>query len=179
MGHGTIPNIKIRHLRNIPHPRPGKRTTFTALTPHLIRACANVAESVKTSQYAPLRSPYAMSTVSASADDKASGPFRLCEGLTFPSRERVASPGRLQSQRVHLDCQYGIRSQKPYMVWFWGPNSIWQFRWTLWEYYTRHRCRRLGGSKSSDLQSNYKNGVYLQIKDMWAIMLDTLEVQVI
>ena len=27
-------------------------------------------------------------------------------------------------QRVHLDCQYGIRTQKPYMVWFLGPDSI-------------------------------------------------------
>ena len=28
------------------------------------------------------------------------------------------------SQRVHLDCQYGIRAQKPYRVWYLGPNSI-------------------------------------------------------
>ena len=27
------------------------------------------------------------------------------------------------AQRVQLDCHYGIRAQKTYMAWFFGPNS--------------------------------------------------------
>ena len=44
------------------------------------------------------------------------------------------SPGCLQpaaplhntrlTRRVHLDCQYGVGDQKPYHIWFLGPNSI-------------------------------------------------------
>ena len=28
------------------------------------------------------------------------------------------------AQRVHLDCQYGIRGQEPCHIWLLGPNSI-------------------------------------------------------
>ena len=34
------------------------------------------------------------------------------------------TPAHAVAQRVQIQCYYGIRAQKPYMVWFWGPNSI-------------------------------------------------------
>ena len=33
-------------------------------------------------------------------------------------------PSKTRTQRVQLDCHYGIRAQKPYMVWLLDSNSI-------------------------------------------------------